>query len=93
MQMQLLHPTVATFHNDGVNGTVTTPEFTSEHTYTLNVYRFLYNEQCPSSQCVWTTNLSSPQQGTHSITFNSPLNGATILGGSDGAIIWQFVQN
>ena len=93
MQMQLQHRLGALFHNDGVNDTVTSPKLTSGYTYTLNVYNLRYNDQCPSTQCVWTMDIGSPQPGSHSITFASPLNGATILGGSDGAIVWQFVQN
>jgi hypothetical protein len=92
MQMQLQHPGVTDFH-DGTTDAVTSSKFTSDHAYTLNVYNFRYNVQCPSTQCTWTMNIGSPQPGSHSITFPSPLNGATILGGSDGAIVWQFVQN
>jgi hypothetical protein len=93
MQMQLNHPPVAIFHNEGVEDTVASPNFTSDHTYTLNVYRFFYNDQCPSTQCTWTMNIGSPQPGSHSITFVSPLNGANVVSGSTGAPVWQFVQN
>jgi hypothetical protein len=93
MEMQLLHPVGAAFHSEGVDDTVTSPGLTSSHTYTLNVYHFYYNSQCPSSQCTWTMNIGSPQPGTHSITFASPLNGAAVLSGSDFAPVWQFVQN
>ena len=81
MQMQLNHPPVAIFHNEGVEDTVASPNFTSDHTYTLNVYRFFYNDQCPSTQCTWTMNIGSPQPGSHSITFVSPLNGANVVSG------------
>jgi hypothetical protein len=94
MQMHLIHPGAARFHSDGVDDMVTSPKFTSDHTYTLNVYHFYENDQCPSSQCTWTMNIGSPQPGSHSIVFASPLNGATaVSGGIPAAPIWQFVQD
>jgi hypothetical protein len=93
MQMYLRHPGGATFPNGNVTDTVANPMLTPGHTYTLNVYRFLYNNQCPSSQCTWSMNIGSPQPGTHSITFVSPLNGASIGGGPNLAPVWQFVLN
>jgi hypothetical protein len=92
MQMQLHHPGGAAFHNDGTNDTVTSSQFSPQHTYALNVYYFAYNDQCPSTQCTWSLDIGAPQPGSHSITFNSPLNGASIFGGSDGAIVWQFTE-
>ena len=94
MQTALHHPVGTGFHDDGVDDTVTGPGLSAGHTYTLNVYNFLYNDQCPSTQCVWTMNIGSPQPGSHSITFTSPLNGAVVVSaGTPGAPVWQFVQN
>ena len=93
MQMWLRNPPDWEFNNDGVTDTVTSPLLTSDHTYTLNVYNFVYNDQCPSSQCTWTMNIGSPQPGSHSITFSSPLNGATVFRGTLNTPVWQFVQN
>jgi hypothetical protein len=93
MRMQLLHPAGALFHNEGVDNTIMSPKLTSAHTYTLNGYNFVYNNQCPSSRCTWTLNIGSPQPGSHSITFPSPLNGTEADQGSDVPLIWQFVQN
>jgi hypothetical protein len=93
MRMQLLHPGDTAFHDEVVNDTVTSPILSPDHTYTLNVYHFFYNEQCPSSQCTWTMNVGSPTPGSRSLTFAAPLSGATVLSGSDFALVWQFVQN
>ena len=95
MEMDLFHPGGTDFRDDGTTDTVSSSKFTSAHTYTLNVYNFQYNSQCPSAQCTWTMNIGSPQPGSHSITFGSPLNGATIVsgGGPPTAPVWQFVQN
>ncbi len=93
MQMYLHNPSDWEGNNSGVTDTVMSVAFTSEHTYTLNVYNFFYNDQCPSSQCTWTMNIGSPQPGSHSITFSSPLNGSTVFSGSVFAPVWQFVEN
>jgi hypothetical protein len=94
MQMYLRYPRAPwPFANAGVSDTVTSSAFTSDHTYTLNVYKFIYNNQCPSSQCTWTLNIGTPQPGSHSITFSSPLNGALVDSGPGLGPVWQFVQN
>jgi len=82
------------FGNLGVTDTVTSPALTSNHSYTLIVYRFLYDNQCNSESCPpWVMSLGSPRPGSHSITFVSPLNGAVLGPGSEAGPIWQFVQN
>lgn len=93
MDMFMSHPGAIEIPNGGVRDTVTSSAFTADHTYTLNVYNFAYNDQCPSSQCTWTMNIGSPQSGSHSITFVSPLNGATVIAGTAAGPVWQFVQN
>jgi hypothetical protein len=94
MQMYVHSPRGGvSFQNHALNDTVTSPTLTSTHTYTLNVYNFFYNDQCPSSQCTWTLNIGSPQPGSHSITFSSPLNGASVLSGNPDGPVWQFVED
>ncbi len=93
MQMYLHNPSDWEGNNTGVTDTVTSPLLTDAHTYTLNVYNFIYNNQCPSSQCTWTMNIGSPQPGSHTLAFGSPLSGATIFSGPGFAPVWQFVQN
>jgi hypothetical protein len=81
------------FRDTGVTDTVNSPRLSSTHSYTLNVYNFLIDNQCGVDPCPpWTANIGSPQQGTHSITFASPLNGAVFNGGIRN-VIWQFVQD
>jgi len=81
------------FGNTGVTDTVTSPQLTSDHTYTLIVYGFQIDSQCsspPPSGCPpWSANIGSPMPSTNSITFVSPWNSALI----PAATTWQFVQN
>jgi hypothetical protein len=81
------------FGDTGVTDTVTSPQLTSDHTYTLIVYGFILDSQCPTeppSGCPpWVTNIGSPAPGSNSITFVSPLNSALLY----GPLVWQFVQN
>ncbi len=81
--------------SSSVAATVTSRELTAAHTYTVLAYDFVTNSQCPSPPCLspWTLNIGSPQSGQHSITFASPLQDASVESGSDGALLWQFVQN
>jgi len=81
------------FAESGVTNTITSPALVSSATYSLYVYNFGIDDQCSSPPCPpWFANIGSPQQGMHSITFASPLNGAAFLGGGFSPI-WQFVQN
>jgi len=91
MLMAIRKPVGWAFPSGDVTDTITGSELTSSHSYSLNVYNLVYNDQCPLSQCTWTLNIGSPQPGSHTIKFSSPLNGATITG--DAAAVWQFVQN
>jgi hypothetical protein len=94
MQMHLDRPVDWEFPNADVTDTVTSPAFTSSHTYTLIVYNFVDDNRCDDTPCPpWVLNLDSPQPGGHSITFSSPLNGAHVGGGPLGAPVWQFIQN
>jgi hypothetical protein len=83
------------FCNCGVTDTISSAQLSSSHTYSLYVYNFASDNQgcaslskgvCPP----WVANIGSPAANTHSITFPSPLNGASLYG---LAIVWQFVQN
>jgi hypothetical protein len=87
MQTTLNHPEgPQDFSDTGVSDTVASSQLTSNHTYTLMVYNLPYNDQCPSGWCgPWILNIGSPEAGKHSITFSSPLNGATVLPGADAA--------
>jgi hypothetical protein len=72
--------------------TVSNPQLNSGHSYTLMVYNFLEDSQCPSGDCPpWVANIGSPKSGEHSITFDSPLNGA-IVDFAD-PVVWQFIQD
>jgi hypothetical protein len=84
------------FRNDAATATITSRALTSSHTYTLIVYNFIVDAQCPeplpSGVCPpWVGNIGSPAPGSNSITFVSPLNGAFF--GDFGPPVWQFVQN
>jgi hypothetical protein len=82
------------FKNTGVTNTVTSPAFVASHSYTLNVYNFLLDDQCPQVPCpVWTARIGSPTPGSHSITFSSPLNGASFGGAGYNPPVWQFVED
>jgi hypothetical protein len=82
------------FNNAGVTNTITSPALTSSHSYTLNVYNFFIDNQCPQAPCpVWTAKIGSPTPGSHSITFSSPLNGAAFQGADFNPPVWQFVEN
>jgi hypothetical protein len=88
-------PGTPAFRDTGVTDTVSGPAFTSGHTYTLIVYNFAEDAQCPSpppSQVCppWIANIGSPSPNTNSITFPSPLNGALF---GDEVPVWQFVQD
>jgi hypothetical protein len=85
----------AYFANSGVTDTITSPQLTSNHTYTLIVYRLVIDDQCnsPPSCPPWSANIGSPATGSNSITFSSPLNGAAFPGSNRKQPVWQFVQN
>jgi hypothetical protein len=92
MQLALRKPAIWDFSNGDVNDTVTSPAFTSSHTYTLMVYNFVDDDQCDDAPCPpWLLSLGSPHPGSHSLTFSSPLNGAVVSG--NGAPTWQFIQD
>jgi hypothetical protein len=74
------------FKSSGVTDTITSPQLTSSHTYTLNVYYY-----CDNGCTIWTANIGSPEGNTDSITFPSPLNGAWMINRIPQ--VWQFVQN
>jgi hypothetical protein len=90
-----VHPrNIVRFANSDVLDTITSPGLTSSHSYTLIVYRFLCDSQCNCGSCPpWEMSLGSPQPGSHSITFVSPLNGALVGYGSEAGPVWQFIQN
>jgi hypothetical protein len=76
----------------GAMVTVTSGVLTAGHSYTLMVYNFLYDDQCSDSPCPpWIANIGSPEPGKHSITFSSPLNGASVY--PPFIPVWQFIQN
>jgi hypothetical protein len=82
------------FFNGSTTATVTSAALVSAHTYTLVVYRFVVDAQCPepppSGPCPpWVADIGSPAPGSNSITFDSPLNGALFV----QPVVWQFVQN
>jgi hypothetical protein len=76
--------------DQNVTNTVSNFQLTSGHTYSLMVYGFLFDNQCSSPPCPpWSASIGSPAPGSHSLTFQSPLNGAALA----GAAVWQFIQN
>jgi hypothetical protein len=80
-----------TFDSTGITNAISSQQLSSSYTYTLYVYNFEFDNQCSSSPCPpWVADLGSPQGGTHSITFPSPLNGASF---GNAPVVWQFVQN
>jgi hypothetical protein len=85
------------FANTGVMNTVSSSAFSSDHSYSLFVYGFLQDSQCPvqpPSRCPpWVVDLGSPAPSAHTLTFVSPLNGAEFGGFSYLTPVWQFVQN
>jgi hypothetical protein len=84
-----------TFTNGGVMNTILNPTLSPKHFYSLVVYNFESDNQCrrpPPSGCPpWFANIGRPAPGTHSITFQSPLNGAAFNFSKDP--VWQFVQH
>jgi hypothetical protein len=85
------------FANTGVMNTVSSPALSSDHGYTLFVYGFAEDSQCPvppPSRCPpWVMNLGSPAPNSHSLTFVSPFNGALFGGIGYLTPVWQFVQD
>jgi hypothetical protein len=76
------------FDSTGVTDTVTSPRLTSDHTYTLIAYnQCVFDDGCPPI----VTPLGSPQEGSNSLTFASPFNGADMSNGQPST--WQFAQN
>jgi hypothetical protein len=93
MQMKLKERIADLFlgYGDGT-ATVTSPALTSDHSYTLMVYGFYYDNQCNELPCPpWVANIGSPEPGEHSITFDSPLNDGTASVGYP--LVWQFIEN
>jgi hypothetical protein len=73
-----------------VTETISSPELTSSHTYTLIVYNLCYSPPCP----LVVIDLGSPQGSNHSITFPSPLETAGFPTKKSGVgVVWQFIQN
>jgi len=84
------------FGDNGAMNTVSSPALSSGHSYTLIVYGFAEDSQCPvqpPSGCPpWSSELGSPAPNSHSLTFVSPLNDA-LFGGRPVWPVWQFVQD
>jgi hypothetical protein len=92
METALKRPGDLNFPNGVLTNTVTSSALTSSQTYTLMVYGFFDDNQCRSTPCPpWVLDIGSPQPGSHSITFSSPLNEAVVL--SNAPLVWQFIQN
>jgi hypothetical protein len=80
------------FEPGNVTSTVTSPAITPAHTYTLIAYNFAWNDQCKPGSCPpWKLNIGSPQPGSNSLAFSSPLNAAEFY--SNYPVIFQFIQN
>jgi len=95
LRTAVFHPrNSVAFANSGVLDTITSPAVASAHSYTLIVYRFLDDSQCNDAPCPpLVMSLGSPQPGSHSITFVSPLNGAVLGPGLPAGPVWQFIQD
>lgn len=80
--------------NANVTNIFKSPALLSTKTHTLYVYGFYMDSQCGQGYppCPpWVANIGSPAQGTHSLTFYSPMNNGYWNAGTP--IVWQFVQN
>jgi hypothetical protein len=74
--------------------TLTSPELTSRHTYTVIVYNFLECQSPNGGSCPpWVDNVGSPAPGSHSLTFTSAFDEAVFNGGGFSPPVWQFIQD
>jgi hypothetical protein len=94
MQMANIGSASHTFEDTGAIDTFHEIVVQSTHKYALWVYNLSTDNQCrkaPPSGCPpWFAIIGSPPLGEHTLTFESPLNGATI--GSYSAPVWQLID-